>query len=190
MRNAIQMRALPESVMFPESDNASTIGIRSFDVIEKLVINLERCNLALVRKNAYEHPETAPVMLTNCILRSLELNTSISRKMVDLFIYYLKDVNHLVDQQEVSQQKIRDQKTLLTLAEYMQEVTSQLDAGKISKEKARGLIEGAAAILVQTEQCSAKIGKSLVHEFGKSKSLQSTGIESTLAKWKNSIRGS
>jgi hypothetical protein len=164
--------------------------IDTFKAIETFVIHLESCNLALVRKSSLDHPESSPVKLANSVARSLALNMSISRRIVDMLVYYLKDVTDIVDAQDVNFAKRQEQNSLLGLAEYVADIESQLKRGKLSKQRALSLIDGATTILSNIGHIKPIIAKSILSKFKESNNIDDASFRNTLSKLKNSMLGS
>ena len=132
--------------------------------IEAFVIQLGKCNLSLVKKTGkisdaggYESLKLALELLNH-----LDIDSRYTKRLEDLFDYYIQDPAKVIDWQQFGILPEAQTSMRAVLEQVLQEMEKGYAGSLISKERAIGIAEGATALMVQSGACQPEYAVSLV----------------------------
>lgn len=174
------------STSLPFANNLPPQTVRSVDtftILETTVTQLQRSHLILARTTLQEHPNTAPLLLANNLIRALNLDPGYSMKLKDLFLYYIKTADEVQTILDTNAEKQNAQKATLTLTLLMQDLNQKVRANHITKRRAQDQLAGAVTALVQLQHINSVFGDQLLQTFRDGSTSSSRSFQSTLSKW-------
>ncbi|MFZ6773331.1 hypothetical protein ACO0LB_11510 [Undibacterium sp. SXout7W] len=146
--------------------------------IEAFVIQLGKCNLSLVKKSGRvsEAGGYESLKLALELLNHLEIDSRYTKRLEDLFDYYIQDPAKVIDWQQFGILPEAQNSMRAVLEQVMQEMEKGYATSLISKERAIGIAEGATALMVQSGACQPEYAVSLVENIRSKLSTSSTPV--------------
>ncbi|MBY0570067.1 MAG: hypothetical protein K2P61_02160 [Burkholderiaceae bacterium] len=155
------------SERLPDNNKDQTRGEIQFAGIEALVLQLNKCNLALVRKHTADSPpNTKPryesLKLSLELLQQLNLEQRYLKRLNELFDYFLIDCASVIDWEQVGLVPHAQSGMRQVLDKILNQIVVGYAEQRVQKERAIGMAEGATALMIQTGACQPEEANQLL----------------------------
>lgn len=180
----MQSTSQPAANKLPPQTSRS---LDTFTILETTFIQFQRSHLMLARTSLQEHPDTAPLLLANNLIRALNLDPAHCKKLKDVFLYYIKTADQAQTILDSNAEKQNTHKATLTLTVLMQDLNEKVRSNQITKRRAQDQLAGAVTALIHLQQINPVFGEQLLRTFRDGAASTSNSFQSTLSKWTGSF---